>query len=220
MLRHLTEVERGWFRVTAAGLDLPPAYASETEPDADFDATDSLPADQVLAEIAAADAAVAHLPLDHVLHVPWRPDGWHGPGRPERRSAESSHRVRLLSRRQQISAAPRSRNPQWMSTRRSHRTGQAPIPVEQGDGLFHDPATGGDLFPGSSARDVAGDPSLPQLGVHAGVVVDIGRGQLHDEREPVAAGQQVMFGAGLRAVHRAGPARGPLLLPARVSRRS
>lgn len=102
--------------------------------------------------------------------------------------------------------------------------GEAPVLVEQGEGLLHDPAAGGDLVAGSAARNVAGDPTLPQLGVHAGVVValvadegldpsprwpwpstqgsdpiehgrehqvvvDVGRGELDNEREPVSAGQ-------------------------------
>ncbi len=121
--------------------------------------------------------------------------------------------------------------------------GQAPVLVEQGEGLLHDPTASSDFVAGSSARDVSGDPALPQLGVHAGVVValvaeerfdpaawwprspaqgadpveygrehqvvvDIGCGELHDDREPVAAGQQVMFGTGLGAVYRARAGRG------------
>lgn len=49
--------------------------------------------------------------------------------------------------------------------------GQAPVLVEQDDGLLYDPAAGGDLVAGSAARDVAGDPAFGQLGVHTGVVV-------------------------------------------------
>lgn len=80
LVRHLTEVERGWFRVSAAGEELPPVYASEAEPDADFDDLDTLSADRVFAafhtELAAADTAVADLPLDHVFHIPWHPDDY------------------------------------------------------------------------------------------------------------------------------------------------
>lgn len=80
LVRHLTEVERGWFRVSAAGEDIGPVYASELEPDADFDDLDSRPAPEVFdlfhAEVAACDAAVADLPLDHVFQVPWRSDGY------------------------------------------------------------------------------------------------------------------------------------------------
>ncbi|WP_280298097.1 DinB family protein [Nocardia neocaledoniensis] len=78
LVRHLTEVERGWFRTTAAGENLTPVYGSEAEPDADFDDLGSLPADQAFAafraEVAACDAAVADLSLDHTFTVPWRSD--------------------------------------------------------------------------------------------------------------------------------------------------
>ncbi|MDQ1739577.1 MAG: hypothetical protein QOE53_1229 [Pseudonocardiales bacterium] len=37
LLRHLTEVERTWFRRRFAGNDVPKRYQTEDEPDADFD---------------------------------------------------------------------------------------------------------------------------------------------------------------------------------------
>ncbi len=37
LLRHLAEVERGWFRRRFAGQDVPKRYQSEAEPDGDFD---------------------------------------------------------------------------------------------------------------------------------------------------------------------------------------
>lgn len=37
LLRHMAEVERGWFRRTMAGLDAPRIWCTEAEPDADFD---------------------------------------------------------------------------------------------------------------------------------------------------------------------------------------
>ncbi|MGC5029769.1 DUF664 domain-containing protein [Micromonospora sp. DT229] len=37
LVRHLAEVERGWFRRTMAGLDAPRIWCSEAAPDADFD---------------------------------------------------------------------------------------------------------------------------------------------------------------------------------------
>ncbi|WP_336082133.1 DinB family protein [Nocardia sp. SSK8] len=80
LVRHLTEVERGWFRVSAAGESLEPVYGSPEAPDADFDDLDGLPAAAVFgafhAEVAACDAAVAGLSLDHIFHVPWRSDGY------------------------------------------------------------------------------------------------------------------------------------------------
>jgi uncharacterized damage-inducible protein DinB len=36
LLRHMAEVERKWFRVRFAGLDAPPRYKSEADPDGDF----------------------------------------------------------------------------------------------------------------------------------------------------------------------------------------
>jgi uncharacterized damage-inducible protein DinB len=37
LLRHMAEVERGWFRRRFAGQDVPRRYQSEAEPDGDFD---------------------------------------------------------------------------------------------------------------------------------------------------------------------------------------
>ena len=37
LLRHMAEVERGWFRRRFAGQDAPKRYQSEDEPDGDFD---------------------------------------------------------------------------------------------------------------------------------------------------------------------------------------
>ncbi|MFG3421150.1 DinB family protein [Micromonospora sp. NPDC048063] len=37
LVRHLAEVERGWFRRTMAGQDAPKLYCSEADPDGDFD---------------------------------------------------------------------------------------------------------------------------------------------------------------------------------------
>jgi uncharacterized damage-inducible protein DinB len=37
LLRHMAEVERGWFRRRFAGQDVPKRYQSEGEPDGDFD---------------------------------------------------------------------------------------------------------------------------------------------------------------------------------------
>src|SRR5690606_32566390 len=55
--------------------------------------------------------------------------------------------------------------------------GQATELVEQGEGLFDDPASRGDLVAGSSSWDVAGDATLPQFLVDAGVVVALVRDQ-------------------------------------------
>jgi uncharacterized damage-inducible protein DinB len=69
LLRHMTEVERGWFRIHAAGEQVPAVYCSDTNKDGDFD--DIQDADAAadhatfLAEIEAAKAAVADIPLEH-----------------------------------------------------------------------------------------------------------------------------------------------------------
>ncbi|MFD3593083.1 DinB family protein [Nocardia sp. NPDC058640] len=80
LVRHLTDVERSWFRAWAAGEPLEPIYYSEAAPDNDFDALDSLSAEDVFAayhaEVAACDAAIADLPLDHVFRAPWRDTGY------------------------------------------------------------------------------------------------------------------------------------------------
>jgi uncharacterized damage-inducible protein DinB len=36
LVRHMAEVERGWFRIRFAGQDLPKRYQTEADPDADF----------------------------------------------------------------------------------------------------------------------------------------------------------------------------------------
>jgi len=41
LLRHLTEVERGWFVKTIAGEEAPPTYYTEENPDGDFDDLDT-----------------------------------------------------------------------------------------------------------------------------------------------------------------------------------
>ncbi|WP_454197963.1 DinB family protein [Nocardia sp. Marseille-Q1738] len=75
LVRHLTEVERGWFRRAAAGQDLAYVYCSEDNPDGDFDdIADADPGTTFAAfraEIANADAAVAALPLDHTFRHRW-----------------------------------------------------------------------------------------------------------------------------------------------------
>ncbi|MEV6347277.1 DinB family protein [Actinoplanes sp. NPDC051851] len=70
LVRHMTEVERSWFRKRAAGdAELPDAYCSPENRDGDFD--DVAGADAAAdfaafpAEIRLCDAAVAGLPLEH-----------------------------------------------------------------------------------------------------------------------------------------------------------
>ena len=44
LVRHMAEVERGWFRRTMAGEDWPRLYATEDDPDGDFDGVVADPA--------------------------------------------------------------------------------------------------------------------------------------------------------------------------------
>lgn len=69
LLRHMAEVERGWFRIHAAAEAVPSLYCSDTNKDGDFDdvPTANAEADYAtyLAEIEASRKATATLPLDH-----------------------------------------------------------------------------------------------------------------------------------------------------------
>ncbi|MCS7482712.1 DinB family protein [Umezawaea endophytica] len=57
LVRHLTEVERGWFGRRVGGRDLPPLYFSEPDnPDGDFDDLDSTDVATVFATWRAACA--------------------------------------------------------------------------------------------------------------------------------------------------------------------
>jgi uncharacterized damage-inducible protein DinB len=82
LVRHLAEVERGWFRRVMAGQDAPRLFTSDTEPDGDFDG--AVPDPEVVAqawevwraEVAFADRFVAEAPdLDVTGKVP---DAWRG----------------------------------------------------------------------------------------------------------------------------------------------
>lgn len=74
LVRHMSEVERGWFRIAAAGMPLDYLYCDEDDPSGDFDHVDSADPPAVFAtfhaEVAAADVAVAPLPLDHTFVFP------------------------------------------------------------------------------------------------------------------------------------------------------
>jgi uncharacterized damage-inducible protein DinB len=52
LVRHMAEVERGWFRQVLAGEDVPDIYATEQDQEADFNGTDG-------ADVAAAFATWA-----------------------------------------------------------------------------------------------------------------------------------------------------------------
>jgi hypothetical protein len=68
LVRHLTEVERNWFRRRFGGETVGPLYSGE---EAAFEELDPNRAEQdiaaLVAEWAAADRAVCDLPLDHTF---------------------------------------------------------------------------------------------------------------------------------------------------------
>jgi uncharacterized damage-inducible protein DinB len=70
LVRHLTQIERGWFREDAAN-PMPDIYSTDDRPDADFDDVEQADVPANLAayrkEVEACRAAVAGLPLDHLI---------------------------------------------------------------------------------------------------------------------------------------------------------
>jgi hypothetical protein len=75
LVRHLTDVERGWFLrgVAQRSADqIPPLYYSDEDPDGDFERLDSVSTESVLnaydAAIADIRAAVADAELDHTFN--------------------------------------------------------------------------------------------------------------------------------------------------------
>jgi uncharacterized damage-inducible protein DinB len=49
LVRHMTDVERGWFRRTLAGEDAPPLHWTTEHPDGDFDLVDEADVDEAFA---------------------------------------------------------------------------------------------------------------------------------------------------------------------------
>jgi uncharacterized damage-inducible protein DinB len=74
LVRHMSDVERGWFRQCAAGEDVPDLYFTEADHDADFNDIQAADAEADLdtyrREIAAARAAVVGKDLDDVVSHP------------------------------------------------------------------------------------------------------------------------------------------------------
>ena len=65
LVRHLTDVERSWFRRRFAGEPVEMTYSTDEEPDADFDDLDSAGAEAVLAAyLAEIEACLLGLPGD------------------------------------------------------------------------------------------------------------------------------------------------------------
>jgi uncharacterized damage-inducible protein DinB len=78
LVRHMAEVEQGWFRLAAAGEPLDYLYCSVDNPDGDFDdIADAVAATDFAAfhqQIEACDAAVSKLSLEHTFPHPRRAD--------------------------------------------------------------------------------------------------------------------------------------------------
>ena len=72
LIRHMTDVERGWFRRRIAGEDIAFLYASEAVPDGEFDNVESADAEQdfaaYLAEVELAREAAAGRELDETFY--------------------------------------------------------------------------------------------------------------------------------------------------------
>jgi hypothetical protein len=75
LVRHLADVERGWFRQCAAREEVPDLYYTEANPQVDFDDIEAADAEADLdtyrRELVAARAAVAGMALDDVVPFPW-----------------------------------------------------------------------------------------------------------------------------------------------------
>ena len=71
LVRHMAEVERGWFRRRVAGQDAGFLYSSEADPDGEFDHVDTADAEQDIAtyrrEIDLARQAAAGRELDETF---------------------------------------------------------------------------------------------------------------------------------------------------------
>ena len=71
LVRHMTDVERWWFRIHGTNQDMPSRYWSEENLDGDFDDLDEPDAPAVVAafweEVGLARDAVRDLDLDHVV---------------------------------------------------------------------------------------------------------------------------------------------------------
>ncbi|BCJ54685.1 hypothetical protein Asp14428_61600 [Actinoplanes sp. NBRC 14428] len=77
LIRHMSEVERGWFRIHSAGQQLPHIYCDDQNTDGDFDDVAEADAEQnyaaFLTELDEARAAAAGLPLEHEFTEEGRP---------------------------------------------------------------------------------------------------------------------------------------------------
>jgi uncharacterized damage-inducible protein DinB len=67
LLRHLTEVERGWFSNTIAGEQVAPTYYSKENRDGDFDSLDTHPVAEVYETWRATCARSREITASHQL---------------------------------------------------------------------------------------------------------------------------------------------------------
>jgi hypothetical protein len=71
LVRHMADVERGWFRRRLGGEDAPPLYYSDADPDGDFDNLEPAAVDEAFAnwqaECARAREIAAALPSLDVM---------------------------------------------------------------------------------------------------------------------------------------------------------
>jgi hypothetical protein len=74
LVRHLSDVERGWFTIRASGQEVSPRYWTEARPDGDFEDVADADAEAdiaiYLAECQASRDAAAPLPLEHTFVSP------------------------------------------------------------------------------------------------------------------------------------------------------
>jgi uncharacterized damage-inducible protein DinB len=72
LVRHMTDVERGWFRRTLAGEDVEYRYSSDEDIDGEFDNVDTADVDEAFAgwreECAHADEIISRRALDATGH--------------------------------------------------------------------------------------------------------------------------------------------------------
>jgi uncharacterized damage-inducible protein DinB len=72
LVRHMADVERGWFRGTLAGEDIEPRYSKDDDLDGEFDNVDTADASEAFAswhdECAHADDIISRRALDATGH--------------------------------------------------------------------------------------------------------------------------------------------------------
>ncbi len=67
LVRHMADVERGWFRRTLAAEDVPPIYYSDNDRDGEFDNVDSADVDEAFATWQAECARAREIVSAHKL---------------------------------------------------------------------------------------------------------------------------------------------------------